>query len=101
GAGRWRIRWGVARLRVSLGPLVAALLVGVVAALLVGRLGPGRRALSRDERALDMLTSSEAVALRLGAAPDAPPETHATYRHRAGAPLVVVTLSHFPAPAVG
>jgi hypothetical protein len=57
--------------------------------------------LSRDERALEMLTSSEAVALRLSAAPGVPPEAHATYRFRPGSPTAVVTLSHFPAAVAG
>ena len=35
------------------------------------------------------------------ASPQAPPETHATYRFRPGSPIAVVTLSHFPAAGPG
>ena len=55
--------------------------------------------LASDERALAMLTSSDLVALRLGAAEGVAPETHATYRYRPGGTTAVLTLSHFaPAP---
>jgi RNA polymerase sigma-70 factor, ECF subfamily len=101
GTAKSRIRSGVARLRTRLGPLVAAVAVGILAALLVSRLGPGRRQLGLDERALEMLTSSEAQSTRMTATPQAPPETHATYRFRPGSPIAVVTLSHFPAAGPG
>jgi RNA polymerase sigma-70 factor (ECF subfamily) len=101
GTAKSRIRSGVARLRTRLGPLVAAVAIGVLAAVLVDRLGPGRRQLGVDERALEMLTSSEAQSLRMTASPKAPPETHATYRFRPGSPIAVVTFSHFPAAGPG
>jgi RNA polymerase sigma-70 factor (ECF subfamily) len=101
GTAKSRIRSGVARLRTRLGPLVAAVAVGVLAALLVSRLSPGRRQLGVDERALDMLTSSEAQSLRMTASAEAPPDAHATYRFRPGSAIVVVTLSHFPAAGPG
>jgi len=101
GTAKSRIRSGVARLRIRLGPLVAALAIGVLAALLVWRLGSGHRQLGLDERALDMLTSSEAQSVRMSASPEAPPDAHATYRFRPGSPVAVVTLSHFPAASPG
>jgi anti-sigma-K factor RskA len=59
-----------------------------------------RRALATDERALAMLTSSDAQALRLTAAPGVRPETHGVYRFRPGATTAVLTLSNLPpAPA--
>lgn len=97
GTAKGRIRGGLAALRGRLGPLAAALLV--VAALAAGlavRLRQGAGALARDERALAMLTSSDAVSLRLGPAAGVPAEAHATYRYRAGDGIVVLTLSHFP-----
>jgi RNA polymerase sigma-70 factor, ECF subfamily len=96
GTAKSRIRSGVARLRLALGAAVAILVVAAAARLL-----QSRTALSRDERALEMLTSSEAVALRLTAAPGVPPDAHATYRFRPGSPIAVVTLSHFPGAAPG
>ena len=101
GTAKSRIRSGVSRLRIRLGPLVAAVAVGVLAALLVSRLGPGRRQLGVDERALEMLTSSDAQSLRMTASPQAPPDTHATYRFRPGSPIAVVTFSRFPAAGPG
>jgi RNA polymerase sigma-70 factor (ECF subfamily) len=100
GTAKSRLRSGVARLRLGVGPLVAMLLVGILATLFV-RQRTGRGDLARDERALEMLTSSDAVALRLSAAPAVPPEAHATFRFRPGSPTAVVTLSHFPAAAAG
>jgi RNA polymerase sigma-70 factor (ECF subfamily) len=101
GTAKSRIRSGVVRLRLRLGPLVAAIAVGILAAVVATRLSPGRRMLGRDERALEMLTSSEAVSLRMTAASDVPPEAHATYRFRPGSPIAVVTYSRFPAAAAG
>jgi hypothetical protein len=48
-----------------------------------------------------MLTSSDAVAIRLTAAPGQDPATHATYRFRPGSPIAVVTFSKFPVPVPG
>jgi len=100
GTAKSRIRSGMARLRLAVGPLVAMLLVGILVVVAV-RQRTGRSALARDERALEMLTSSDAVALRLAAAPGVPPEAHATFRFRPGSATAVVTLSHFPAAARG
>jgi RNA polymerase sigma-70 factor, ECF subfamily len=101
GTAKSRIRSGVSRLRTRLGPLVAAVAVGVLAALLVSRLGPGRRQLGLDDRALEMLTSSEAQSIRMTALPGTPADAHATYRFQPGSPIAVVTLSHFPAAGPG
>ena len=65
------------------------------------RKGAAPEQLARDERALTMLTSSDAVAIRLSAAPGQDPATHATYRFRPGSPIAVVTFSKFPAAASG
>jgi RNA polymerase sigma-70 factor (ECF subfamily) len=56
---------------------------------------------TRDERALTMVTSSDVVVLHLGAAPGAPPETHANYRSRPGGTVAVLTASHLPALPAG
>jgi RNA polymerase sigma-70 factor (ECF subfamily) len=100
GTAKGRIRAALAGLRGRLGPLAAALLVTALVAGLAVWLRQGQRSLARDERALTMLTSSDAVSLRLAAAAGAPAETHATYRFRPGSGIAVLTLSHFaPAPS--
>src|SRR5215471_7334989 len=43
GTAKSRIRSGVARLRLRLGPLVAAIAVGIIAAVVATRVSPGRR----------------------------------------------------------
>lgn len=101
GTAKSRIRSAVGRLRASLGPLVAVLCVGILVTLVARRNGADRKDLARDERALAMLTSSDALSLRLGAAPGQAAATHATYRFRPGSPIAVVTFSSFPIPAAG
>src|SRR5262249_37863000 len=81
-------------------PQLAALtLVGLLAFLGL-RYQAEQGAWQRDERALELLTNSETVNLRLAPAPGVPGETHARYRGRTGAQTAVLTCSHFPlAPA--
>lgn len=100
GTAKSRVRSGVGRLRASLAPLAAALTAALL--VLAGiALWTNRGAFLRDERALAMLTSSDAVSLRLGPAAGTPAGTHATYRYRPGSPIAVVTLSQFPPAAPG
>ncbi len=101
GTTKTRIRAGLQRLRVSLSPVAAAL---VVAAIGLGGLGVryvvDQRERSLDARALALLTSSETVAIRLTASPGVPAEVHAVYRGQAGMTIAVLTLDRFPpAPA--
>lgn len=100
GTVKTRIRAGVQRLRTWLPQLAAASLVVLVAAFGL-RQRATRLAWERDERALALVTSSDTLDLRLGAAPNVARETHARYRGRAGAPIAVVTLSHFAPAAPG
>lgn len=101
GTVKSRLRSGASLLRARLAPLAAALLLLAVAAGLAVRLAAGRHELGRDERALTMLTSSDAVSLRLTAAHGQDPAAHATYRFRLGSAIAVVTLSKFPAASPG
>jgi RNA polymerase sigma-70 factor (ECF subfamily) len=102
GTVKSRVRSGLSRMKTVLAPLAAALLALLLAAgVLLRIVSESRESLSRDERALTMLTSSDAVAIRITAAPGQDPATHATYRFRPGSPLAVVTFSRFPAPAPG
>jgi RNA polymerase sigma-70 factor, ECF subfamily len=103
GTVKSRMRSGLAQLRNRLAPLAAALLCLLVAVGLGVRLAGRRELLARDERALTMLTSSDAVSIRLTAAAGQDAATHATYRFRPGSPIAVVTLSNFPSagPGVG
>ncbi|TMI87335.1 MAG: sigma-70 family RNA polymerase sigma factor [Bacillati bacterium ANGP1] len=101
GTTKTRIRTGLQRLRVSLSPVAAALMV---AAIGLGGLGlryvADQRERALDARALALLTSSETVAIRLTAAPGVPAEVHAVYRGQAGMTVAVLTLDRFPpAPA--
>jgi hypothetical protein len=97
GTAKTRIRAALAKLRGTLGSQRAAFAaLSLVAAL--GILYRSEHAtLSRYERALSMVTSSDSVNLRLAPLPGTPEETHARYRGRPGAGIAVVTFSRFPA----
>jgi RNA polymerase sigma-70 factor, ECF subfamily len=100
GTAKSRIRSGLKTLRVRLAPLVA---VGVIAASLFTAFGLRERAqqlaLRRQGRALSLVTNSEVVPKRLGAALGIDPAAHGNYRGRPGFDLAVLTLSHLaPAP---
>jgi RNA polymerase sigma factor (sigma-70 family) len=100
GTAKSRVRAGLAALRGKLAPLVAMIAFLAVLAGVTFEVRNRRRALETDERALTMLTSSDAQALRLTAAAGVRPETHGVYRFRPGATTAVITLSNFsPAPA--
>jgi RNA polymerase sigma factor (sigma-70 family) len=101
GTAKTRIRAGLQKLRGTLGAQMAAL----VALCLLAVLGVRHRAqqvtLERYDRALTMVTASDSVNFRLGAAPGTPEETHARYRGRPGATIAIVTFSRFPALPAG
>ena len=100
GTAKSRIRAGLQRLRTGLAPLVAALAAVAVLAGVLARLAAERRERGRDDRALALLTSSDAESRRATAAPGAPAAAHAVYRFRRGSPIAVITFSFFPpAPA--
>ena len=100
GTAKTRIRAGLEKLRGKLGPQWAMLAALGVLAVLGIRYRSERETLARYDRALSMITASDSVNLRLGAAPGTPEETHARYRGRPGAGVAVVTFSKFlPAPA--
>jgi RNA polymerase sigma factor (sigma-70 family) len=101
GTAKSRIRAGLAGLRGKLATLVAALLLAALLGGLAIRYRSQRLDLARNERALSMLTSSDAQSLRLAPLPGTPVATHATYRFRTGGAVAVVTLSNFPAAGPG
>jgi hypothetical protein len=86
GTAKTRIRSGLKRL----GPALAVL---ALAAALIWIASDEHLARGRQERALTMVTASDAERLRLAPAPGVPDASHAGYRHRAGVPLAVLTLS--------
>ncbi len=96
-----RVRAGLLALRSKLAPLVAMLAVLALLAGVAYELQNRRRALAKDERALAMLTSSDAQALRLTAAPGVAEATHGVYRFRRGATTAVITFSNFPPVLAG
>jgi RNA polymerase sigma-70 factor (ECF subfamily) len=99
GTAKSRIRSGLQHLRERLSPvlaLLAVVLVGSLATLEIFELRD-RAALTRDERALDLVTSSDVHPVRIEAAPGAPAESHANWRARPGTKLGVLSLSHLPA----
>lgn len=89
GTTKTRIRLAMRRLA----PVIAAV---ACATLLVFLWRRAERESSLEARALTVVTSSDVVPLRLEAAPDVPPETHANYRIRPGGTLAVLTASHLP-----
>ena len=98
GTAKTRIRTALQRLRRH--PEVAALALVAVFAVLGGLVREhGLRA--RDERALTMLTASDAVNFRLAPLPGVPEAAHARYRSRPGSETAVVTTSSLPALPAG
>jgi RNA polymerase sigma-70 factor, ECF subfamily len=100
GTAKTRIRSGLQRLRVTLPPLVAALLLGVLGSSTLGVFYERERAARElDDRGVALLTASDAATIRLTARPGAPADTHGAYRGRTGSPVAVVAVSHLrPAP---
>ena len=98
GTTKTRIRAGLQKLRSSMAPLVAGLILGVIGLGILGGVwyGRDRAARARDARAIALLTSSETVAIRLTAAPGVPAETHAVYRGQRGVTTAVLTFDKFP-----
>jgi RNA polymerase sigma-70 factor (ECF subfamily) len=97
GTTKSRIRSGLKSLRVKLAPLVA---VGLILASLLTLAGLREKAhqviLRRLDRALSLVTNSEVVPKRLGAATGINPAAHGNYRGRPGVDLAVLTLSNLP-----
>ena len=100
GTAKSRIRAGLKSLRVKLAPLVAVGLILVSLLTLAGlREKAQQAALRRQDRALGLVTNSDVVPKRLGAAPGTNPAAHGNYRGLPGVDLAVLTLSYLaPAP---
>ncbi len=98
GTAKSRIRAGMQSLRVRLAPLVA-LGLALIGVLVVT--GLQRGTVNRQERALRLVTSSDAVARRLTAAPGVPAPLHGIYRGRSGVPVGILTVSNLPTAPQG
>ena len=101
GTAKTRIRTGLQTLRGKLAPQLAALALVGIFAFLGMHYHTDRVTWLREEHALELLTNSETVNLRLAPAPGVPLETHARYRGRTGADMAIVTFSHFPRTPAG
>ena len=103
GTAKTRIRAALAKLRDHLTPLLASLLLVAVAGLatLIQHHSADRSAVALDERALDLVTSSDVVPLRLEPAAGVASEAHANYRARPGSPIAVLSLSKLARPESG
>jgi len=101
GTAKTRIRSGLQILRMQLAPIAASLL-GLGLALVGFRYVQSQMAYERDERALDQVTTSDVVPLRLTpATADVPAGAHANYRGRAGGNLAVLSVEALPSPPPG
>jgi RNA polymerase sigma-70 factor (ECF subfamily) len=100
GTTKSRIRAGVKALRTRLAPLVAAGLIVTGLSFAGLREIELQLAVNHRDRALDLVTNSDVVPIRLGPAPGINPSAHGNYRGLTGVDLAVLTLSHFdPAPS--
>jgi RNA polymerase sigma-70 factor, ECF subfamily len=101
GTAKTRIRTGLQLLRLRLAPIAASLL-GVCLAIVGSRYLQAQLGYDRDERAIDLLASSELVTLRLApVSADLPAGAHANYRGRAGDKLAVLTAEDLPSLSNG
>jgi RNA polymerase sigma-70 factor (ECF subfamily) len=101
GTAKTRIRSGLQILRLQLAPIAASLL-GLGLALVGFRYVQSQIAFERDERALDQVTTSDLVPLRLTpASADVPSGAHANYRGRAGTNLAVLSVEALPSAPAG
>jgi len=99
GTAKTRIRAGLEKLRVTLGPQWPALAALSLLIVLGIRYRSEHDALEQHDRALSMIAASDSVDLRLAPASRTPEGTHARYRGRPGATIAVITFSRFaPAP---
>jgi RNA polymerase sigma-70 factor (ECF subfamily) len=85
------------RIRLALKRLAPVLLAAFAAAAILAFVRTRDQRAAHTEQALRMVTASDVVPLRLGAAPGVPAEAHGSYRARPGSGVAVLTTSHLPA----
>jgi RNA polymerase sigma-70 factor (ECF subfamily) len=85
------------RIRLALKRLAPVLVAAFAAAVILALVRSRDQRAARTEQALRMVTSSDVVPLRLGAAAGVPADAHGSYRARPGAGVAVLTTTHLPA----
>jgi RNA polymerase sigma-70 factor (ECF subfamily) len=100
GTAKTRIRGGILKLRATLAPVAAALVLLLGLGTLAVQSVVERAALDRDERALALLTTSDVPEVRLTPAPGFADPAHGHFRSRPGASIAVLNVTSLPpAPA--
>jgi len=102
GTAKTRIRASLQKMRVYLTRsmlIVLTLLGGLLTVLGIRDHTLQQAAVARDNRALQMVTASDVVALQLAPTTGVPAQTHSVYRSRPGGDIAIATFEHFaPAP---
>jgi RNA polymerase sigma-70 factor, ECF subfamily len=97
GTAKTRIRNGLVRLRAVMAPLAASLVLVLALGGGIWRWLDEERSLRLNQRAVGILTSSEAVAIRVDAVSGDVGEMHGTYRMQPGTDVAVFSVSHVAA----
>ncbi len=101
GTAKTRIRDGLVHLRTILAPLAASLVLVAVVGGGVWRWLEQERTLRQNQRAVALLTSSQAQSIRVEAVTGTVGEMHGTYHAQPGSDIALFSLSHVAPPPPG